>query len=103
MSLSKEYTCILVWTTRSEQHSVDNTVRTTQCGQHGQNTEGRERVLGGRERGETGGGGGRGKGDGVGRERERGDGGGGRWKGEGVGRERESGDWEGEREGGRER
>ena len=26
-----------VWTTRSE-HSVDNTVRTTHCGQHGQNT-----------------------------------------------------------------
>ena len=38
MSLAKEYTCILVWTIRSEQHSVDNTVRTTQCGQHGQNT-----------------------------------------------------------------
>ena len=37
MSLAKEYTCILVWTIRSEQHSVDNTVRTTQCGQHGQN------------------------------------------------------------------
>ena len=37
MSLAKEYTCILVWTIRSEQHSVDNTVRTTQCGQHSQN------------------------------------------------------------------
>ena len=42
MSLANEYTCILVWTTRSEQHSVDNTVKNKtktvkQCGQHGQN------------------------------------------------------------------